>query len=113
MNRIPSRSGSIPLDRLHIWHMADDSAASQLRFAWRTRRVWWFTATARTTARFVRTRLGSLWLGVTNLLTIAALAIVYGTVFRVEDFRHYTVYLGVGLVFWNSLWGDQCGSFVV
>jgi lipopolysaccharide transport system permease protein len=85
--------------------MADDSVLSQLRFAWRTRRVWWFTATARTTARFVRTRLGSLWLGVTNLLTISVLALVYGTVFRVEDFRHYAVYLGVGLVFWNSLSG--------
>jgi lipopolysaccharide transport system permease protein len=85
--------------------MADDSVFSQLRFAWRMRRVWWFTATARTTARFVRTKLGSLWLGLTNLLTIAALALVYGTVFRVEDFRHYTVYLGVGLLFWNCLSG--------
>jgi lipopolysaccharide transport system permease protein len=85
--------------------MADDSVLSQLRFAWRMRRVWWFTATARTAARFARTKLGSLWLGVTNLLTIAALALVYGTVFRVEDFRHYTVYLGVGLVFWNCLAG--------
>jgi lipopolysaccharide transport system permease protein len=85
--------------------MEDDSVFSQLQFAWRTRRVWWFTATARTTARFVRTKLGSLWLGVTNLLTISALALVYGTVFRVEDFRHYAVYLGVGLLFWNSLSG--------
>ncbi len=85
--------------------MSDDSVSSQLRFAWRMRRVWWFTATARTTARFARTKLGSFWLGLTNLLTIAALALVYGTVFKVEDFRAYTVYLGVGLVLWNILAG--------
>jgi lipopolysaccharide transport system permease protein len=69
------------------------------------RRVWWFTATARTTARFVRTKLGSLWLGVANLITIGALSLVYGTVFHVEDFRAYAVYLGVGLVFWNAIAG--------
>ena len=67
------------------------------------RRVWWFTATARTTARFVRTRLGSLWLGLTNMLTIAALSLVYGTVFRVDNFKEYAVYLGVGLVLWNAV----------
>ncbi|MFN9636496.1 MAG: ABC transporter permease [Synechococcaceae cyanobacterium] len=93
------------LDRLHIWHLQDDSVASQLRFIWRMRRVWWFTATARTTARFVRTKLGSFWLGLTNLLTISALAAVYGTVFRVDNFGDYAVYLGVGLVLWNSLAG--------
>lgn len=69
------------------------------------RRVWWFTATARTTARFVRTKLGSFWLGLTNLLMITVLATVYGTVFRVPDFQSYAVYLGVGLVLWNSLAG--------
>ena len=50
--------------------------------AWRMRRAWWFTATARTRARFARTFLGSFWLGLSNLLSIAALALVYGTVFK-------------------------------
>jgi len=86
-----------------LWHLDDDSVHHQLRFAWRMRRVWWFTATARTTARFVRTRLGSLWLGLTNMLTIAALSLVYGTVFRVDNFKEYAVYLGVGLVLWNAV----------
>jgi len=90
---------------MDLWQLKGHSALSQLRFAWRTRRVWWFTATARTKARFVRTKLGSLWLGLTNLLSVAALASVYGTVFKVQDFRHYAVYLGVGLVLWNSLAG--------
>ena len=71
--------------------------------AWATRRAWWFTATARTRARFARTFLGSFWLGLSNLLSIAALALVYGTVFKVQDFDTYVVYLGVGLVTWNGI----------
>jgi lipopolysaccharide transport system permease protein len=71
--------------------------------AWKMRRAWWFTATARTRARFARTFLGSFWLGLSNLLSIAALALVYGTVFKVQDFNTYVVYLGVGLVTWNGI----------
>lgn len=76
-----------------------------LLYAWRSRRVWWFTASARTRARFARTVLGSFWLGFSNLLSVAVLAAVYGTVFNVPDFREYVVYLGGGLVTWNSMAG--------
>ena len=79
------------------------SVRSTLAEAWSMRRVWWFTATARTRARFARTFFGSFWLGLSNLFSIAALALVYGTVFKVEDFDAYVVYLGVGLVVWNSI----------
>ncbi len=85
------------------------SVRRTLREAWRLRRVWWFTATSRTRARFARTFLGSFWLGFSNLLTIAALALVYGTVFKVQDFNTYVVYLGLGLVVWNSI-GAAVGS---
>ena len=74
-----------------------------LREAWRLRRVWWFTATARTKARFARTYLGSFWLGLSNVFSIAILAAVYGTVFKIQDFTTYVVYLGVGLVVWNTI----------
>ncbi|MCP9809146.1 ABC transporter permease [Cyanobium sp. HWJ4-Hawea] len=70
---------------------------------WALRRVWLFTATSRTKARFARTLLGSFWLGLSNLLSIAVLALVYGTVFKVQDFNRYVVYLGLGVVIWNSL----------
>ena len=76
---------------------------NNIRFAWRSRRFWWFTATSRTRARFARTTLGSFWLGFSNLLSIATLGIVYGTVFSVENFQTYFIYLGVGLVIWNSI----------
>jgi lipopolysaccharide transport system permease protein len=92
-------------DLQRLWRLDNSSPFGQLLFAWQTRRVWWFTATARTTARYVRTKLGNLWLGLTNLLSIAVLAIVYGTVFKVADFQAYAVFLGVGLVLWNSLSG--------
>lgn len=79
------------------------SVASTLALAWRMRRVWWFTASARTKARFARTALGSFWLGLSNLFSIAVLATVYGTVFKVSEFKTYVVYLGLGLVIWNTI----------
>ena len=74
-----------------------------LRFALKTRRAWWYTATSRSRARFARTVLGSFWLGFSNLLSILTLGIVYGTVFSVKDFTSYFIYLGLGLVTWNTI----------
>ena len=74
-----------------------------LRFAITTRKAWWFTATARSRSRFARTTLGSFWLGISNLLSVAVLATVYGAVFKVSNFSEYVVYLGIGLVIWNSI----------
>jgi len=67
------------------------------------RKVWWFTAWSRTEERFARTSLGSFWLGLSNLLSISLLSVVYGTVFKVENFNKYVVYLGLGMVLWSSL----------
>lgn len=73
------------------------------KYGWETKSIWWYTATARTRARFTRTVLGGFWLGISNLLAIASLSSVYGIVFKVQDFNEYVVYLGVGLVSWNAL----------
>ncbi len=81
-----------------------------LRYAYSTRRAWWFTATARSRSRFARTTLGSFWLGISNLLSVAVLATVYGTVFKVSNFSEYVVYLGIGLVIWNSLSSAVCAA---
>ena len=62
-----------------------------------------FSANARTKERFVRTKLGSFWIGLSNLLSISLLSFVYGTVFKVQDISEYTLYLGIGMVIWNSL----------
>ena len=74
-----------------------------IKFSFKTRQLWWFTATSRTRARFARTALGSFWLGFSNLLSITTLGIVYGTVFSVTDFNSYLIYLGIGLVVWNAI----------
>jgi len=74
-----------------------------IKFSIKSRHLWWFTATSRTRARFARTALGSFWLGFSNLLSIATLGVVYGTVFAVQDFNSYVIYLGIGLVIWNSI----------
>ena len=73
------------------------------KFAFKTRKAWWYTATSRSRARFARTTLGSFWLGFPNLLSIGTLGVVYGTVFSVQDFRSYFIYLGIGLVIWNTI----------
>ena len=87
-----------------------ESVRRILRHAWESRRVWWFTATARTRARFARTTLGSFWLGLSNLFSIAVLAAVYGTVFKVQNFTVYVVYLGLGLVVWNTISASVSGA---
>jgi lipopolysaccharide transport system permease protein len=89
------------LNTLYLTIMAPVSSSP--RYVWATRRAWWFTATARTRERFASTVLGSFWLGLSTLLSLGVLAVVYGTVFKVQDFRSYVVYLGTGLVIWNSL----------
>ena len=66
-------------------------------------RVWTFTAWSRTEERFARTSLGSIWLGLSNLISISMLSVVYGAVFKVDDFNNYVVYIGLGLVIWSSI----------
>ena len=73
------------------------------KFSFKTRKAWWYTASSRSRARFARTTLGSFWLGFSNLLSIGTLGIVYGTVFSVEDFKSYFIYLGFGLVIWSTI----------
>ena len=74
-----------------------------LKKAWEIRNVCFFSANARTKERFVRTKLGSFWIGLSNLLSISLLSFVYGTVFKVKDINEYILYLGIGMVIWNSL----------
>ena len=59
---------------------------NQINQILRLRKVWWFSASARTKARFARTKLGSYWLGLSNLLSVGVLVFLYGTIFKVESF---------------------------
>lgn len=77
-----------------------------LNYIYKTRSVWWYTASAKTRARYIRTVLGSLWLGISNLLVIGCLGFVYGIVFKAENFIDYYIYLGLGYSIWNTLGGS-------
>ena len=74
-----------------------------LKYCFKTRRAWWFTAIAKTKARYARTTLGSLWLGISTLFTVLCLGFIYGAVFKVDNLFSYFLYLGFGLLIWNSI----------
>ena len=48
-----------------------------------------YLAWCRNKARFIKTKLGSFWIGLSTLLTIGSLAFVYAAVFQVENKREY------------------------
>lgn len=74
-----------------------------IKYCFKTRRAWWFTAVSKTKARYARTALGSLWLGISTLFTVLCLGFIYGKVFNVDNFFDYFLYLGFGLLIWNSI----------
>lgn len=74
-----------------------------LIYGWRTARAWWYSAWLRTLARFSRTYLGSFWLGLSNLLSVSLLGLVYGAVLGVPDPFDYVVFLGLGLTIWGLI----------
>ena len=48
--------------------------------------------------QFARTLLGSSWIGLSNLLSMAVLGTIYGTLTGVEDWPAYWAYVALGLV---------------
>ena len=61
-----------------------------------------YLAWCRNKVRFIKTKLGSFWIGLSTLLTIGSLAFVYSTVLEVSNRREYIVYIGLGILFWNT-----------
>ncbi len=76
-----------------------------IKYGFKTRRAWWFSATARTRARFSRTIIGSFWLGLANLLFALALGGVYGIVFKAPSLKEYFIYIGLGFSIWATIGG--------
>ncbi|MCT0218872.1 ABC transporter permease [Synechococcus sp. CS-1329] len=74
-----------------------------LLYACRTARAWWYSAWLRTLARFSRTTLGSFWMGLSNLLSVAVLGVVYSTVLKVPDPLNYIIFLGFGITIWGLI----------
>ena len=91
--------------RMH-WDFMIRVIRKYLAYIYNTKSVWWYTASAKTRARYIRTFLGSLWLGISNLLFIGVLGFVYGIVFQAENFKEYYIYLGLGYSIWNTIGGS-------
>ena len=53
--------------------------------------------------QFARTLLGSSWIGLSTLISMAVLGTIYGTLTGVDDWSAYWVYVALGLVSWNTL----------
>ena len=67
--------------------------------------MWWYTAWTRTKARFVRTYLGNIWIGLSNLLAVCVLGFVYRYVFSVDNFKYDFGYLAIGITLWSFISG--------
>lgn len=72
--------------------------------------IWWYTAWTRTKARFIRTYLGNIWIGLSNLLAVCALGSVYRYIFNVSNFKYYFGYLGIGITIWGFIAGSILAS---
>ena len=62
-----------------------------LKYFYKTKSVWWYTSSAKTRARYIKTALGSLWLGISNIIFISVLGVVYGIAFQAENFKDYFI----------------------
>ncbi len=72
--------------------------------------IWWYTAWTRTKARFIRTYLGNIWIGLSNLLAVCALGSVYRFIFNISNFKYYFGYLGIGITIWGFISGTILAS---
>lgn len=79
------------------------NALRSIIYGWKTRRAWWYIASAKTRDRFARTAIGSFWLGLSNLLAVLVLGTVYSTIFSVENPKEYFLYIAIGITIWNAL----------
>lgn len=81
-----------------------------LKYAWNKRNAWWFIALAKRNEKFSRTKLGSFWIGISRILVIMTIALVYSRVLEADDFGAYVVNLGIGLTMWATLSGNISSS---
>ena len=73
------------------------------KYAWSTKNVWWYIASQQRNAKLTNTKLGVIWIGLSKLLVIFSIAMVYGKVLKIDNFPEYVVSLGIGLTCWTAL----------
>ncbi|HWW47924.1 MAG TPA: ABC transporter permease [Xanthobacteraceae bacterium] len=77
--------------------------------------VWWIFAIHEIKQRFRRSVLGPFWLTLSMGVMVAALGLVFGTLFN-QDMRSFLPYLSTGLIFWGlmtTVINEACTAFIV
>ena len=82
-------------------------------YAWKKRSAWWFISISKRNDKFSKTKLGSLWIGMTRIFVIFTIALVYSRVLKTDDFAGYIVNLGIGLTMWGTLSGTISSSTTI
>lgn len=70
---------------------------------WRQRAKWYYSSLLKIKVQYQRTKLGSLWIGVSNLISVLLLGAVYGRVLDQANSHEYFIYLAIGITTWNYL----------
>jgi len=73
-------------------------------------RAWSFTGWSRLRSRFLKTKLGTLWVLLANILSISILALVYTQIFPSEDPVYFIAYIGTGYAIWTSMTSSMLSS---
>lgn len=62
-----------------------------------------YIAWLRLSTQFTRTLLGTAWIGISLILTISILGLIYGTLTGVTNWRSYWIYVSLGILCWNAI----------
>ena len=62
-----------------------------------------YIAWLRLSTQFTRTLLGTAWIGISLILTISILGLIYGTLTGVSNWRSYWIYVSLGILCWNAI----------
>lgn len=76
---------------------------SQSLTALRDYKAWTFTGLSRLRSRFSRTKLGTIWVLIANVISIAILALVYTRIFPTHNPIYFISYISLGYTIWNAL----------
>jgi len=69
-----------------------------------------YIAWLRLSSQFTRTLLGTTWIGISLILTISILGLIYGTLTGVSNWRSYWIYASLGILCWNTISGSISNS---
>ena len=65
--------------------------------------AWMFTGYTRLRSRFIRTKLGTFWVLLANIICITIFSLVYTKVFPTTEPAKYVVYMGIGFSLWTVI----------